>query len=134
MTQYYNCMTNRTVTASKLLMAGGVSVASVLVSSVLMRRGMAPGPARLAAALLPVPFFLVFIAAELRWLRESDEFHRAVILESLAMAFPGGIVLAVLVEALQKAGFLAGWGIGELWPWMALLWLPALWLAHRRFL
>lgn len=101
--------------------------------SFLLRRGLVEGPARVAAALLPVPFFVVFILAELRWVRESDEFHRNVLLESLAIAFPAAIVLAVVVEALQKAGLVTGWSIGDVWPWMALLWIPALWIALRRY-
>ena len=65
--------------------------------------------------------------------RHQDEFHRGVLLESLAIAFPMAIALAVVIESLQKAGLLPTLSVGDVWPWMALTWLPALWIAVRRY-
>ena len=84
-------------------------------------------------SLLPIPFFIAFIWVELRWIRAQDEFYRGVILESLAIAFPLAIVIGVVVEALQKAGVLTTLTVGDVWPFMALMWLPALWIARRRY-
>jgi hypothetical protein len=84
-------------------------------------------------ALLPVPFFIAFVFAELSWIRASDEFHKTVMLESLAIAFPSAITLAVVIEAVQKAGYATSLTIGDIWPWMALLWVPAIWIALGRF-
>jgi hypothetical protein len=43
------------------------------------------------------------------------------------------IALAVVMESLQKAGLLQMLSVGDAWPWMALTWLPALWIAVRRY-
>ena len=118
---------------TSVLAAGALSAASALGSSYLLRHGGVSGGARLLLALLPVPFFVAFIVAELRWVRRCDEFHRRVILDSLAVAFPAAIVLAVTIEGVQRAGYLTSWTVGDVWPFMALLWLPALWLALRRY-
>ena len=130
---YIATMASRPVSPAPVVVAAALSIASTLASSYLLRSGGIAGPARLPVALLPVPFFLGFLVAELRWVRQCDEFHRGVILESLAIAFPAAILLAVTIEAVQKAGYLAGWTVGEVWPFMALLWLPGLWLALRRY-
>lgn len=116
-----------------VVLAGGLAVVSVFSSTLVLEHAVLTAPLRLLIALVPVPFFVGFIIVELRWVRQCDEFHRGVILESLAIAFPAAIVLAVTVEALQKAGHLTGWTVGDVWPFMALLWLPSLWLALRRY-
>ena len=121
------------ISLAAVVAAGALAVVSALGSSFLLRHMPAGGPVRLMVALLPVPFFVGFIVAELRWVRQPDEFHRGVVLESLAIAFPAAILLAVTIEALQKAGYLVGWTVGDVWPFMALLWLPSLWLALRRY-
>jgi hypothetical protein len=115
-----------------LVWAVALSVGSVIVSGILMR-SLPHGPARTVIALLPVPFVIAFVLAQLSWIRATDEFHKAVMLESLAIAFPSAITLAVVIEAVQKAGYATSWTVGDIWPWMALLWLPAIWIALRRF-
>jgi hypothetical protein len=111
-----------------LLSAGSAILASAILESVQMDQWL-----RLIVALFPVPFFIAFIWAELVWIRSLDEFHRRVTLESLAIAFPLAIVLGVVIEALQKAGVFTGLTIGSIWPWMALTWVPGLWIARRRY-
>jgi uncharacterized membrane protein YidH (DUF202 family) len=110
-----------------------LSIASVLASNALLRQSeLAPG-LRVVLALLPLPFFLAFIWAELRWIKQQDEFHRGVFLESLAIAFPLSIALAVVIESLQKALVLPALSVGDVWPWMALTWVPSLWISARRY-
>jgi hypothetical protein len=116
-----------------VLLTAGLSVLSVVVSSFLIRRGVVTGAMRPLVALAPVPFFVAFVVAEVKWVRSCDEFHRNVILESLAIAFPSAITLAVLVEAVQKAGYLGDMTVGRLWPLMALCWVPSLMWAVRRY-
>jgi hypothetical protein len=125
-------MANRT-SAAVVVAAGAFAAASALGVSWVLEHVAIGAPLRLLVALVPVPFFVAFIVVELRWVRQCDEFHRGVILESLAIAFPAAIVLAVTVEAVQKAGYFSGWTVGDVWPFMALLWLPGLWLALRRY-
>ena len=116
-----------------LLVTALVSVVTALGSSWLLRAGLVSGDARVAVALAPVPFFALFVWAEAAWIRRADEFHRKVLLDSLAIAFPAAILLAVTVESLQKAGLATGWTIGDLWPWMGMLWVPAIAIAYRRY-
>jgi hypothetical protein len=115
------------------VVAGLLAAGSALLSSWLLREQDHGVAGRVALALLPAPFTALFIGAELRWIRGLDEFHRRVVLDSLAIAFPAAILLAIVVEGLQKAGFVTDWTLGDVWPWMALTWVPALWIAYRRF-
>ena len=126
-------MSTRSISSSKLAAIGALSVGSAVAPSALLRAIELPPVARVTLALLPLPFFFAFIWAELRWIRHQDEFHRGVLLESLAIAFPLSIVLAVVLESLEKAGVLPSLSVGDVWPWMALTWLPALWIAVRRY-
>lgn len=116
-----------------VLLAAFGSAGSALLAGWILRQGEMPGGARLAVALLPAPFFILFVLAEVRLLGGADEFLRRVVLESLAIAFPIGILGAMTVEFLQRAGFLLEWTIGDVWPFMALVWLPSLAAAWWRY-
>ena len=113
--------------------AGILTGVAALVSSWTLRNVPLTTELRFLVALLPAPFFVWFILVELRALRRGDEFQRRVLLESLAIAFPAAITIAVVVDGLQKGGFVTAWSIGDVWPFMALTWLPALWIADRRY-
>jgi hypothetical protein len=126
-------MPNPSFSSSKLALLGALSVGSVVAANAVLRHAELGRAGRVAIALLPLPFFFAFVWAELRWIRNQDEFHRGVLLESLAIAFPMAIALAVVIESLQKAGLLSALSVGDVWPWMALTWLPALWIALRRY-
>ena len=126
-------MANPPISTAKVALIGVLSVTSVLAANALLRTAQLAQGVRIAIALLPLPFFFAFIWAELRWIRHQDEFHRGVLLESLAIAFPMAIALAVVIESLQKAGLVPTLSVGDVWPWMALTWLPALWIAVRRY-
>jgi hypothetical protein len=119
--------------AAQLLVAALLAGGSALAASWLLRVQHYGVAGRVAVALLPVPFTALFIGTELRWIRQLDEFHRRVILDAIAIAFPAAILVAIVVEGLQKAGFVSGWTVGDVWPWMALTVLPSLWFAYRRF-
>ena len=116
-----------------LIVTSVLSIASALISSYGLRAWALDSPAPAVLALLPVPFFVMFIIAELRVIQRADEFYRRVLLDSLAIAFPAALVLGVLVEGLQRAGVGRGWTIGDVWPWMGVLWVPALWISYRRY-
>ena len=117
-----------------LVIGGVLSVGSALIAHRMADWLAITAPVvRLVIALIPIPFFLAFIVAEFYWIRDQDEFHRRVVLESLAIAFPAVIAEAVTLEALQLAGFLTGVTIGDAWPFMALTWIPALLIAVSRY-
>jgi UDP-N-acetylmuramyl pentapeptide phosphotransferase/UDP-N-acetylglucosamine-1-phosphate transferase len=115
------------------LIAGVVTISGSWLSAWLVQHVEMAAPLRLLVAFLPAPLFLWFILAELDTLRRLDEFHRRVMLDALAMAFPAVILGAVTIDALQKGGFVTDWSVGDVWPFMALLWVPSLWLAYRRY-
>lgn len=121
-------------TSRWLAIAAALSIGSALVAHRTLDWLDVTSPvARLLIALSPVPFFVAFVLAEFRWIREQDEFHRRVLLESLAIAFPLVIAEGVTIEALQSVGYLSAVSIGDLWPFMALSWVPALLIAARRY-
>ena len=127
-------MTKRRVSHLELIVVGALSAATALAAdAVLDHFVFASRAVRLAIAVLPLPVFILFIVAEFRWIRDQDEFHRRVMLDSLAIAFPLAIAALVLLEALQTAGFLTGLMIGDVWPFIALTWLPSMWIAARRY-
>lgn len=126
-------MPNSPPSTSRLALIGALSVVSAVAANAALRTAELTQAVRLVIALLPLPFFFAFIWAELRWIRQQDEFHRRVLLESLAIAFPAAIALAVVIESLEKAAVLPSLSVGDVWPWMALTWLPALWMARRRY-
>ena len=68
-------------------------------------------PLKVAAALLPAPFFILLLRALRDSLRQLDEMERGIHLETLATAFGGTIIFTFVYGYLQKAGLL------ELRPW-----------------
>lgn len=89
--------------------------------------------AQLALAMVPVALWSAAIVLLVRAMRALDELQRRIHLEALAIAFPCALLLGMTVEYLQKAGFAPGLGVGEVWPAMALLYVPALAFAHWRY-
>jgi hypothetical protein len=127
-------MNKRPYGHAPLAVAAVLSIGTTLLADLVLERlSIATGTLRLLVAISPLPFFFLFIFAEFRWIREQDEFHRRVLLDSLAIAFPLVIAEAVTLDALQSAGFLTHFGIGRVWPFMALTWVPCLWIAVRRY-
>ncbi len=107
-------------------------VAVVGVSWTLDHASLTPS-ARLCLALVPVALWAGAIALLVRAVRALDELQRRIQLEALAIAFPAAMLLGMGVEYLQKAGFARDVTVGELWPVMFLLYLPALLFAHWRY-
>jgi hypothetical protein len=115
------------------IVAAVLAAATAIVSSWLLRHVELASAPRLFVAASPAPVFLWFVVTELRWVRTLDEFQRRIVLEALAIAFPVAILLAVSIDGLQKGGFVAGWSVGDVWPFMALLFVPALLYTQRRY-
>src|SRR5687768_18616906 len=95
-------MTIKPIRSSSLAFIGALSVGSTLAANALLRGDSLPQATRVVVALVPLVFFFAFIWAELRWIRSQDEYHRAVLLESLAVAFPLAIAMAVAVERSEE--------------------------------
>ena len=88
---------------------------------------------RLALAMIPVALWAGAITVLVLTVRALDELQRRIQLEVLAIAFPAAMLLGMAVEYLQKAGFAREVGVGDVWPVMFLLYVPALLFAHRRY-
>ena len=114
------------------LLAGMTFVAVFAVSWSLEHLTMSPS-GRLAVAMLPVALWSGAIAMLVLLMRGLDELQRKVQLEALAIAFPGAMMLGMAVEYLQKAGFARGLDVGDVWPIMFLLYVPAILFAHWRY-
>ena len=89
--------------------------------------------ARLALAMIPVALWSGAITLFVLLLRTLDELQRRIQLEALAIAFPAAMMLGMAVEYAQKAGFVLDLRVGDVWPLMFLLYLPALVYARRKY-
>jgi len=90
---------------------------------------------RLAMGLMAVAAFGLFIAAEVRVLRQLDEMQRRIQLEALAIAFPTAILLVFTLGVLERAGIVV-WGfqrLRDVWPLVALPYMLGLAIAMRRY-
>ena len=114
------------------LFAGLTFVAVFAVSWSLRNLELTPA-SRLAVAMLPVALWGGAIVVLVLMVRGLDELQRRIQLEALAIAFPAAMMLGMAVEYLQKAGFVDGVEVGDVWPLMFLLYLPALLFARRRY-
>jgi hypothetical protein len=116
-----------------LYLTGCLTLVSVIVVSWALEHASLQPPARLALALVPVALWAGAIAFVVLALRSLDELQRRIQLEALAIAFPSAMLLGMLVEYLQKAGFARDLAVGDVWPVMFLLYVPALLFAHWRY-
>jgi hypothetical protein len=92
-----------------------------------------PPSGRLALAMIPVALWSAATLILVRTARGLDELQRRIQLEALAIAFPLAMLIGMTVEYAQKAGFALGVDVGDVWPVMALLYVPALLFALLRY-
>jgi hypothetical protein len=90
---------------------------------------------RVLLALLPLLPFVCFLWAFIRVVRESDELERRIHLEALAVAFPLGVVLLMVLGLVQLALPLppADWSYRHIWPFFFLFYFAGLGMAQRRY-
>lgn len=97
-----------------------------------------PGPstaARVAVALLPIPFFAAALWKFIGFLRAADEFERRIHLEALAVAFPLTMLLLMILALMQRAVTLKfeDWSYAHVWYYLPIFYLGGLALARRRY-
>lgn len=111
-------------------------VVLVLLSSALLRHGIAALPLRMAVALLPVPPIVLVMRGFLVYLRQVDEFQRQIELESI------GVGALVVSMAYVAGGFLQVGKVIDVPAGAAMIWVFPLiclgyglgkFLAHRRY-
>lgn len=113
-----------------VLFAASYAAAMAVLKSVEM-----PASARIAIALLPFPFFVAFLIAEIRLLRRVDELERRIQLEALAVAFPAAMLLMMGLALLERAVALspADWSYRHTWFFLPLFYFIGLGIARRRY-
>lgn len=91
--------------------------------------------AKVGVILTPVPFFALFLLAEVRMLRQLDEMQKRIQLEALALAFPCSLLLLMTLGLLQRVITLPPEDLSyrHVWPLVALLYFVGLVIARRRY-
>lgn len=90
---------------------------------------------RVAAALLPIPPFALWLMLMIRGARELDELQRRIQLEALAFAFPLTLILLLTLGLLEIAIELNpdDWSFRHVWAMLPLFYFMGLALAKRRY-
>ena len=116
----------------------GVAVIFVLIyfgARAVLELTMLPVAVRVAAALLPVPAFVMMILGFYRAIGALDEFQRLIQLKALAFAFPASWVLILTLGLLEKAIKPPAEDLSDrhLWVLMPIFYYLGLWIARRRY-
>ena len=116
-----------------------VGVVVLFVVTYMIARGLletVTTPAvRVAAALLPIPPFTLWLILMVRGARELDELQRRIQLEALAVAFPLTLILLLTLGLLEIAIELNpdDWSFRHVWAMLPVFYFTGLALAKRRY-
>jgi hypothetical protein len=90
---------------------------------------------RIGAALLPLPFFAVFLILFIRGVRNADELERRIQGEALAIAYPLALVLLMTLALMERAVGLSfqDWSYLHVWFYLPLFYFIGLAIARRRY-
>ena len=116
------------------LMSTILFIGSYLVARLLLRANIS-APFNILAALLPVPFALLWITKFVQHIRQLDELQRRIHLEALAVAFPLTFLLLLTLGLLELTINLPAedWSYRHVWAMLPLLYFVGLALAKRRY-
>jgi len=129
---------NFTSSPRRLLIAIAVTVLWILSyfsARILLDSFPLDAPLRVVVALLPIPFFALFLMSILMQIRGLDELERRVHLEALVIAFPLAMLLLMTLGLLELAVSLSpdDWSYSHIWPYLALFYFLGLAIARRRY-
>lgn len=117
----------------RMIIAGFVFLATYLIARfALPQPGLHPG-LKIGLCVLPPVAGVIFLLAILRVVRAiSDELQRRIQLEALALAFPAGFLLVLLLSLFQMSGLLKPdpW---DYWLFLLPMYPLGLWMANRRY-
>ena len=90
---------------------------------------------RVLIALLPVPFFALFLWRVLTGVRSLDELERRIHLEALAVCYPLTLLFIMILGLMQRAVTLEfeDWSYLHVWPYLVLFYVAGLVVATRRY-
>ena len=90
---------------------------------------------KVAAALIPVPIFALFLVLFIRLIRTMDELERRIQLESLAIAYPLAVLLLMTLGLLQRAVDLPfqDWSYAHVWVYVVMFYVLSIPFVARRY-
>jgi len=106
---------------------------SLIAVSLVIKGDLLSGFARVAVALIPVPFFVVMLVAGVRFNRRLDERARQIQLEALAIAFLGTGVFVMTWGQLERVDVLPGMNAGTVWAPMSFIYMAGYFFSLRRY-
>ncbi len=126
---------DRPVRIRWLIGFGVLWVLAYFLARLILKGGAGEPWLRVSVALLPIPFFVLFLLVFIRTIRSMDELERRIHLESLAVAFPLVMVLLMVLGLLQRAIELPfeDWSYAHVWAYLPLFYLVGLAIAKRRY-
>lgn len=95
-----------------------------------------PLAVRIAAAVVPVPLFILWIISWMRAIRQSDELERRIQLEALAFAFPCAMVVIMALGLIELVVPLPKEDLSyrHVWALLPLFYFAGIALSRRRYL
>lgn len=121
--------------SSRPLIAGVLWLVTFFIARVALEAtGIAPG-LRIAAALIPLPFFAAFLVLFIRELRSADELERRIQGEALAIAYPLVLAMLMTLALMERAVGLKfeDWSYMHVWVYVPIFYLMGLFIARRRY-
>ncbi|HEX8684166.1 MAG TPA: hypothetical protein VF707_17725 [Ardenticatenaceae bacterium] len=96
---------------------------------------VAAPPLRVASALLPIPFFALWLLTIIRGIRELDELERRIQLEAVAFAFLLTLILLLTLSLLEIAVTLPPEDLSyrHVWPFLPIFYFLGVTIARRRY-
>ena len=124
----------RRIYGVRLLVRGLLWASIYLIAHGLLMQKM-PLPLRVAAALLPIPFFFWYLWTWMRGVAAMDELERRIELEALGFAFPAAVLALMTIGLLDLAIALDSepFRIHHLWLIMPTAYYVGLWRAKRHY-
>ena len=113
----------------------GPWLVSYFVARYLLKNAEMATGLRVLVALVPVPFFILFLLTFIRAIRQMDEMQRRIQLEALAIAFPLGVLLLMTLGLLQRAVVLSfeDWSYAHVWIYLPIFYFLSVAVVSRRY-
>ncbi len=102
---------------------------------VVLREFQVQGWLRVAAALVPILPFVLFLSMVLAQIRSLDEMWRRIHLEALAIAFPLAVLLLMILGLMEMATGLSpdNWSYRHVWIFLPIFYAIGLVSSVRRY-
>jgi len=119
--------------SSRLWAAGSLWIACYAGSLVALKNLPLGTGAAVAAGLIPVLPFFLFVQQYVSHLRSADELQRRIQLEALAFAFRSALAGLMVLGLLQLASPLNPQDYRHVWGFFPAVYFLSVWIASRRY-